>query len=96
MAGYLHLKHMPEQIAIQLLEPFRNACTPPMDMHELERTVRSIYRYERTNTSSSQDVGEIICDSSIANSRVFRYTDIDLIVELTHILQHRQAISCWI
>ena len=87
---------MPEQIAIQLLEPFRNACTPPMDMHELERTVRSIYRYERTNTSSTQDVGEIICDSSIANRRVFRYTDIDLIVELTHILQHRQAISCWI
>ena len=45
LAGYLNSKHIPIDVARQLLETFRLACDPPMGEREFDQTLQSIYRY---------------------------------------------------
>jgi len=45
MAGYFHSCGLPADVIRQILEPYRSACSPPMDARELQRTVDSVCRY---------------------------------------------------
>jgi hypothetical protein len=50
LIGYYHGKGIPEDIIAATLWPWAQACLPPMDMTELERTVRSVTRYGDTES----------------------------------------------
>ena len=97
LAGYLNSKHIPLDVARQLLEPFRLACDPPMAERELDQTLQSIYRYiPAENVFANEDVSKPVVLSEIANRRVFRYSSEDLVVELSRIYTSRNGIDCWI
>ena len=97
LAGYLNSKHIPIDVARQLLETFRLACDPPMAERELDQTLQSIYRYiPAENVFTNEDVSMPVVLSEIANRRVFRYSSEDLVVELSRIYTSRNGIDCWI
>jgi len=48
LAGYLHHKGHPKDIILSMLMQFGERCDPAMDIRELQRTVESVTRYERT------------------------------------------------
>ena len=97
LAGYLNSKHIPIDVARQLLETFRLACDPPMDERELDQTIQSIYRYvPAENVFANEDVSAPVVMSEIANRRVFRWSSEDLIVSLTRITVSKSGIECWI
>ena len=97
LAGYLNSKHIPIDVARQLLETFRLACDPPMGERELDQTLQSIYRYiPAENVFANEDVSKPVVLSEIANRRVFRYSSEDLVVELSRIYTSRNGIDCWI
>ena len=97
LAGYLNSKHIPIDVARQLLETFRLACDPPMAERELDQTIQSIYRYvPAENVFTNEDVSTPVVLSEIANRRVFRWSSEDLVVELSRIATSRNGIDCWI
>ena len=97
LAGYLNSKHIPIDVARQLLETFRLACDPPMGERELDQTLQSIYRYiPAENVFTNEDVSTPVVLSEIANRRVFRWSSEDLVVELSRIYTSRSGIDCWI
>ena len=97
LAGYLNSKHIPIDVARQLLETFRLACDPPMGERELDQTLQSIYRYiPAENVFANEDVSTPVVLSEIANRRVFRWSSEDLVVELSRIATSRNGIDCWI
>ena len=45
LAGYFHAKEVPSDIILQVLTPFANSCTPPLEIRELEKLINSVGRY---------------------------------------------------
>jgi len=45
LAGYFHSKDVPSDIIFQILTPFANNCTPPLEPGELETIIRSVGKY---------------------------------------------------
>jgi len=98
LASWLMRRKIPVDIAITMMEPYRLACVPPYSERELEYDVRDVYtRYSvAEDVFSNEDVSTPIVLSEIANRRVFRWADEDLVVELSRIYTSRNGIDCWI
>jgi len=96
LAGYLNSKRISEDIARGLLESFRLACNPPMDERELDAVVRSIYsRYVPSEgVYTAEDLSAPIVDLSIANRRVFRWVEEDLVVDVSRIADKGSSLDC--
>ena len=95
LSGYLNAKHIPINIARQLLETFRLACDPPMDQRELDQTIQSIYRYvPAEDVFVSTELSAPVVDQSVANRRTLRWADEDLISELSRISDNRNGLDC--
>jgi hypothetical protein len=96
LAGYLNSKRISEDIARGLLESFRLACNPPMDERELDAVVRSIYsRYVPSEgVYTAEDLSAPIVDLSIANRRVFRWVEEDLVVDVSRIADRGSSLDC--
>jgi len=96
LAGYLNSKRISEDIARSLLESFRLACNPPMDERELDAVVRSIYsRYVPSEgVYTAEDLSAPIVDLSIANRRVFRWVEEDLVVDVSRIADKGSSLDC--
>ena len=96
LAGYLNSKRISEDIARGLLESFRLACNPPMDERELDAVVRSIYsRYVPSEgIYTAEDLSAPIVDLSIANRRVFRWVEEDLVVDVSRIADKGSSLDC--
>ena len=95
LAGYLNSKHIPMDVARQLLETYRLACDPPMDERELDQTIQSIYRYvPAEDVFVSAELSAPVVDQSVANRRTIRWADEDLIAELSRISDTRSGLDC--
>jgi len=95
LAGYLNSKHIPMDVARQLLETYRLACDPPMDERELDQTMQSIYRYvPAEDVFVSAELSAPVVDQSVANRRTIRWADEDLIGELSRISDTRSGLDC--
>lgn len=97
LAGFLNSKRIPEDIARQLLRSFQLACDPPMDERELDTVVRSIYsRYVPTegDVYTAEDLSAPIVDLSIANRRIFRWVEEDLVVDVSRIADRGASLEC--
>jgi len=95
LAGYLNSKHIPMDVARQLLETYRLACDPPMDERELDQTMQSIYRYvPAEDVFVSAELSAPVVDQSVANRRTIRWADEDLIAELSRISDTRSGLDC--
>ena len=95
LAGYLNSKRIPMDVARQLLETFRLACSPPMGERELDQTIQSIYRYvPADDVFVSTELSAPVVDQSVANRRTIRWADEDLIAELSRISDNRSGLDC--
>ena len=96
ICGYLNKKKISADIARSLLESFRLACSPPMEERELDNVVRSIFRYvpAEGDVYVAPDLGAPVVDLSIANRRVFRWPDEDLVVDVSRIADDRSGVNC--
>lgn len=95
LAGYLNSKHIPMDVARQLLRTFQLACDPPMDERELDQTIQSIYRYvPAEDVFVSAELSAPVVDQSVANRRTIRWADEDLIGELSRISDTRSGLDC--
>ena len=45
LIGYYHHKGLPESVILTIMEAFARQCQPPMERHELARTIQSVLRY---------------------------------------------------
>jgi hypothetical protein len=96
ICGYLNKKKISADIARSLLESFRLACSPPMEERELDNVVRSIFRYvpAEGDVYIAPDLSAPVVDLSIANRRVFRWPDEDLVVDVSRITDDRSGVNC--
>jgi len=95
LAGYLNSKHIPVDVARQLLETYRLACSPEMSALELDQTIQSIYRYvPADDVFVSTELSAPVVDQSVANRRTIRWADEDLIGELSRISDTRSGLDC--
>ncbi len=95
LAGYLNSKHIPMDVARQLMQPFRLACSPAMDERELDQTIQSIYRYvPAEDVFVSAELSAPVVDQSVANRRTIRWADEDLISELSRITDNSSGLHC--
>ena len=95
LAGYLNSKHIPMDVARQLLETYRLACSPEMSALELDQTIQSIYRYvPAEDVFVSAELSAPVVDQSVANRRTIRWADEDLIGELSRISDTRSGLDC--
>ena len=97
LVGFLNSKRISQDIARGLLESFRLACSPPMEERELDNVVRSIYsRYvpAENDVYVAPDLSAPVVDLSIANRRVFRWPDEDLVVDVSRITDDRSGVNC--
>ncbi len=54
LAGFFNAKNIPEDVALTLMAHWNERNSPPLPAREVERTVRSIFRYKQeTSTDSS-------------------------------------------
>ena len=95
LAGWLNSKRIPMDVAVQLLQPFRLACSPAMPEREYEQTIQSIYRYvPAEDVFVSTELSAPVVDQSVANRRTIRWADEDLIAELSRITDNRSGLDC--
>lgn len=52
LAGYFHSRGVSPDIIMHTLTGFAERCTPPMQMHDLARVVKSVTRYEQSKIRS--------------------------------------------
>ena len=67
-----------------------------MEERELDNVVRSIFRYvpAEGDVYVAPDLGAPVVDLSIANRRVFRWPDEDLVVDVSRIADDRSGVNC--
>ena len=98
LAGYFRSMNLPQDVALAALKQFADACNPPLGYDELQTTLASVWRYERTAPATYQGapLPTPIVDISIGNRRIYRWPDSGLMVKLDKLFQTRRGIDCWL
>ena len=98
LAGYFHQRGIPHEIVMSMLRQFADSCIPPMDYRELETVVRSVARYQRNPTGGYKGtmLDAPIVDLSSPRRKIFRWPDLDIMIDLDRIREERGAVKGWI
>lgn len=95
LAGYFNSKHIPMDVARQLMEPYRQACDPVLPERDIDQTLQSIYRYvPAEGLFSGAGLSNPVVDKSVANRRRLRWADEDLICDVSRITDNSSGIHC--
>ena len=89
-------RHIPLDVAFEILEPFRVRCTPPYPENNFQYDITDCYRRYTAADGLyvGEDVSVPVVDKSIANRRVFRWVDENLMADVTEITKNRHSIEC--
>ena len=92
LVGYFHKQGHPEDIIYAILTSFADACTPPMDVRELRRTVASVCRYERQITD--HHIVDPPDFQEVAGQLVYTWVKHGVTIKLDELVRDRDGIHC--
>ena len=92
LVGYFHKSGVAEDIIYAILTPFAEACTPPMDIRELRRTVASVCRYERQITD--HHIVDPPDFQEIAGQLIYTWRKSGVSIKVDEMVRDRDGIHC--
>jgi len=92
LVGYFHKSGLAEDIIYAILTPFAEACTPPMDIRELRRTVASVCRYERQITD--HHIVDPPDFQEIAGQLIYTWRKSGVCIKVDEMMREKDGIKC--
>ncbi len=96
LAGYFRSINLAKDIALASMKQFAENCDPPLDYSEMRQALESVWRYLPSRPSDYKGINldPAIVDISIANKRVFRWPDSDVLMSCDRITDSSNGLNC--
>ena len=92
LVGYFHKQGLAEDIIYAVMTPFAEACTPPMDIRELRRTVASVSRYERQITD--HHIVDPPDFQEVAGQLIYTWRKSGVSIKVDEMMREKDGIKC--